>query len=238
MIPMPTNKASARWKISARDQQVLEHASRYRLTTIDALQRAVLPGLSRNAVGKIARRLCALGLLDKYTLLHPTRYFVLGGAGAKSLGIGSHRTAPLGPQSLPIEFAILVHAVLGKQPRMRLTKSEVLRTIAWLPSRLADAPHCLDQQHGVLELVRVDLGGSSDHVARKAALDLARRRRLREFTPLVNQGRFRLVLVTATSDKAKAVRSALERHDWPSGFKLHFSIVSQLLSLTVRQHHA
>ena len=227
-----------RCRLTVRDRQILEHVGRYRLTTADVLRHAVLTGLSRNAVTKIVTRLCDGNYIQKYTLLHPTQYFVLGAVGANVLGLGLHRAAPLGPQSLPMEYAVLLYATLGKHPRTRLTKAEVLSRCPWLGPALADAPHCADEQHGVLELVRVDLGGPADHVARKCVADLTERRRLRDFSPLLAQGRFRLVIITATKEKVTAVRQALDRHDWPDGLLIHFSVISQLLSLSVSRNHA
>lgn len=233
---VPTHKT--RRRLTARDRQIVDHVGRYRLSTVEVLSPVVLAGLSRNAVTKLVNRLCDGDYLQKYTLLHPTQYFVLGAAGANLLGLGLHRTAPLGPQSLPTEYGLLIYATLAKHPRTRLTKAEVLRKCPWLPPALADAPHCADEQHDVLELVRVDLGGPADHVARKCFADLNQRRRLRDFPPLVAQGRFRLVIITATKEKATAVRQALDRHDWPAGLLVHFSVVSQLLSISVSQSHA
>ena len=232
----PTHKT--RRRLTARDRQIVDHVGRYRLTTVEVLRHAVLTGLSRNAVTKLVNRLCDADYLQKYTLLHPTQYFVLGAAGANLLGLGLHRAAPLGPQSLPMEYAVLLYATLGEQPRTRLTKAEVLGTCPWLDPALADAPHCADEQRDVLELVRVDLGGPADHVARKCVADLNQRRRLRDFSPLLAQGRFRLVIITATKEKATAVRQALDRHDWPDGLLIHFSVVSHLLSISVRRNHA
>jgi hypothetical protein len=103
---------------------------------------------------------------------------------------------------------------------------------------LAAAPHCLDEQHQLLELVRVDLGGPADHVARKCARDLTRRRHLPEFNSFVAQGRFRLAVVTATQEKAAAVRQALDHHDWPAGLLIHLSVVPKLLSLLASRTHA
>ena len=61
-----------------RDQLILEHVARYRLTTLEAIRRVVLPGMSRNAIDQIANRLCDAGLLRKHILLYPAKYFVLG----------------------------------------------------------------------------------------------------------------------------------------------------------------
>lgn len=232
------SELNAKYRTTLRDRQIIEHIRRYRLTTLEVLERVVLPSTSRNSLSKITNRLCVAGLLQKYTLVHPTKYFVLGQISAHTIGIGEHRVAPLGPQSLPIEYAVLIYATLAKQPKIRQTQEELLADCPWLPIGLAKAPHCLDVPNHVLELVRVDLGGPADHVARKCAADLTRRRRIAEFTRLLQQQRFRLVVITATQGKASAVQQALDRHDWPAGLPIHLSIVPKLLTLLASIPHA
>jgi hypothetical protein len=50
--------------------------------------------------------------------------------------------------------------------------------------------------------------------------------------------RFRLVVVTATKEKAAAIRQALDQHEAPHGLQLHFSILPDLLSLAMRRSDA
>lgn len=223
-------------RLSGRDHRVIDHVARYRVTTIPALLRAVLPGMSPNAVSKIANRLTIAGYLQKFTLLHPTRYFVLGDRAAAILG-RSVRQLP-GSQSLPTDYAVLAYATLGGQSRVRLFREELRARYSWLPDRLAAAPHCQCPNHKSIELVRVDLGGSADHVARKCAADLRKRLLLPAFRQMVAEGHFRLVVITATREKSAAIRQALNRHEWPKGLAIHLSVVAQLLSLTARAHHA
>ena len=220
-----------------RDQKILAHVLRFRLTTLAALMKVVLPGLSRNAVNKIRNRLCARSLLCKYDLVYPTKYFMLGESAARALGAGNQRAKSLGAQSLPQEFALLAFATLGTKRHLRLDSSEIQAQWPWMPAQLASVPHCVDQD-GVLELIRVDLGGPADHVARKCASDLAKRSRIPEFLPFVSDGQFRLVVITATSGKANAIQRSLNNHSWPRGLQIHFSIVPQLLSIGVSANHA
>jgi hypothetical protein len=235
---MTNNKHKVGRRLSARDRKIIGHVARHRLTTIAVLRRTVLAGLSRNAANKVVSRLCDAGLLLKHTLLYPVRYFVLGEVGTRSLGINSHRAISLGPQSLPTEYALLVYTNVGKQPRRRLTKQEVLDRCPWLPHTLAAAPHCSDEANATLELLRVDLGGPADHVARRCYADIAARLRVRDFMTFVRERRFRIVVLTATKEKVTAIRQALDRHEWPTGLMFHFTVVSDLLSLTASRHHA
>ena len=234
---MSSKRQKQRHGPSDRDRLILEHVTRYRLTTLEAIRRVVLRGLSRNAVSKIVNRLCDAGLLRKLPLLYPMNYFVLGALAVRSFGIGVHRAEPLGPQSLPQEFALLAFATLGTHQHLRLNVAEVKRRYPWLPLSFAAAPHCLDEAN-VLELVRVDLGGPAGHVARKCLEDLTERCRVPEFLTLVAAGQFRLVIITATTEKVAAIRRSFKHHLWPPGLLVHFSVVPQLLSLGASANHA
>ena len=220
-----------------RDRLILEHVARYRLTTLEAIRRVVLRGLSRNAVNKLANRLCDAGLLQKHTLLYPVKYFMLGELAIRNFGFGIHRAGVLGSQSLQQEFALLAFATLGTHQHLRLNAAEVKRRCPWLPLAFTVAPHCIDETN-VLELVRVDLGGPANHVARKCAADLTERCRFQEFRTLVTAGQFRLVIITATTEKVTAIKRALSNHLWPPGLLVHFSVVPQLLSLGASADHA
>ncbi|MCA9009752.1 MAG: hypothetical protein KDB01_08400 [Planctomycetaceae bacterium] len=217
---------------------VIQHIARNRLTTIDVLHRAVFPRLSRNAVAKMVTRLCGQGELAKYTLRHPALYFVLGERGARSAGLALYRTRPLGPQALQVEYAVLLHAMFSRPPRIRLTAQEVMAQYPWLPKKLGHAIHCHEHGTDILELIRVDLGGAVDHVARKCATDINARRTSPEFLAMVAECRFRLVVATGTPEKAASLRRALKNHNLPQGLRVHFSVVPELHYFSMRTKHA
>ncbi len=225
-------------KTSGRTSKVIQHVARNRLTTIDVLHRAIFSDMSRNAVAKMATKLCERGELKKYTLRHPAQYFVLGELGARSAGLALHRTRPLGPQALPVEYAVLLHAMYSRPPRMRLTTPEVMTRYPWLPPKLGHAVHCREHGTDILELIRVDLGGAVDHVARKCAADINARRLSPEFLAMVAESQFRLAVVTGTPEKAAALRRALKHHNLPQGLRVHFSVVQELHYFPMRTHHA
>jgi len=225
-------------RLTPRDRAILAQVARHRLTTVAVLRRTLFPALSQTAVTKIVGRLCRHRYLCKYTLHHPLRYYVLGETGGKLLGLGAHRSAALGPQALPLEYAALLYAMLGKQPRTRLSRGELQTRFPWFPEPWAEACHCLDESTNILELLRVDYGASADHVARKCGQDIHRRSHSHDFLKLLTAGRFRLVLITATPEKGAALRQALDRHDWPRGMLLHLSVIPELLMLQARTTHA
>lgn len=222
--------------LAPRDQQIIDHVVRHRMTTNDVLQQLFFPKQQHNAVTKVSARLCRLKLLSKFPLCHPRTYFTLGPQAAQLLGISEHRTQPLGPQALPIEFGALAYATLGAQYHLRLTQRELQHAYPWIDERLLEAPHCLHQsvEPPLLELIRVDLGGKPDHVARKCDADIQARRRHSEFAELLHKKTFRLVVITGTSKKASAIRDSLDLRMWPDGLQIHLAVVPDLLHLTAR----
>lgn len=226
--------------LTERDRRILDHVARYRVTVSEVLHALFFPSQFPNAVTKVTSRLCQQDYLRRFPLYHPRTYFTLGPKGAQSLGQSANRTLPLGPQSLPTDFATLSYATLGGTERYRLTVHELMtRWPSFTDKQIVDAPHCADESTGdtVLELIRVDLGGKPDHVARKCRDDIDSRRRLKAFNELLKQGGFRLVVVTGTTEKAAAIRDSLDQHCWPDGLQLHLAVVPDLLQLTARISH-
>ncbi len=214
-----------------RDQEIISLTQRYRLATNATIHRHLFVGKSINAVTKVTSRLCREGMLQRYPLIPPEDYFTLGPYSAKQLGLAKHRTEPLGPQALPTDYAVLLYASMGE--RVRLADNELLEIVPWLPSEFYYAPHCKTAK-GVLELIRVDLGGSPYHLAKKCAADYSRRLEHSEFRELLCQNRFQLVVLTTTQIKARLIRQSIESMAWEHAIRLHLAIIPRLAFLHFR----
>lgn len=214
-----------------RDQTIIELTNRYRLGTNATYQQLAFDGQSMNAVSKVTARLCREGLLSRYPLVPPEDYFTLGPRSARQLGVSERRTEPLGPQALPIDYAVLLYATNGN--RTRLSSDDLRENASWLPSELTYLPHCKTSK-GILELIRVDLGGSPQHVAKKAAADCSRRMEVPEFQDLVRSDRFQLVVLTTTGSKARLIRQAIASMPWDHDIRLHLAVIPRLTQLQLR----
>lgn len=228
---MSEEKHSAR-RLSGRDREILEHVVRYRLTTKETLHRLFFNDNEPNAAIKVANRLCDEGWLRKLPLLYPRQYLVAGARTVQSFGVPTARSLPLGPQALPTEYAVLHYATSDEKVE-RLKRHEVSARFDWYRAEWAAAAHCVrvTETATVLELVRVDLGGPADHVARKCVADFETRNHSPEFQHAVNKTLFRLVLITATADKAAATQLSLHGHLWPDGLSFHLAVIPELLPL-------
>lgn len=214
-----------------RDEKIVQLTDRYRMGTNAAFHRLIFHGQSLNAVTKVTARMCRQGWLCRYPLTPPEDYFTLGPVAVRQLGHSLRRAEPLGPQALPIDYAVLLYATHGD--RIRLQVNELQAQVPWLPDELTYVPYCRTSG-GVFELIRVDLGGTPQHIAKKAATDCARRLEIPEFRQLVDSDRFQMVVLTTTSSKARLIRQAIEGLAWESRTRLHLATISRLTRLHLR----
>lgn len=222
-------------RLSRRDRGIIEDVARYRLSVMETIHRRFFAKQELSAACKVVQRLCDETWLKRYPLIYPTQYFVPGKRAANALGLPANRTYPLGPQSLPTDYAVLQYTAKSSGLN-RLLKEELLTEFPWYDPVWALAPHCRRVVNDTtqLELVRVDLGGPADHVARKCHADIKSRLRLREFTQLLKAESFRLVVISATTEKAAAIQLALKGHLWPAQMRFHLVVIPELLPLLPR----
>lgn len=226
-------------RLSQRDRHIIEHVARYRLTTRETLHQLFFEENEPNAAVKVANRLCEGDWLRKFPLLYPRQYLVAGKRTIHALGLPATRSAPLGPQSLPTEYAVLQYS--GPSTKIeRLSRDEIRTHFEWYSDEWGASPHCLRSTDAanILELIRVDLGGPADHVARKCFADFETRHESPAFQQAVKRALFQFVVVTATSDKAAAVQHALQGHLWPDGISFHLAVIPELLPLLPGGHDA
>lgn len=203
-------------RLTDRDYEILEHVSRYRLTTRDALHQRFFDDSEVNAVTKVTTRLVSSGYLAEWEvdLTQSRKYFTVGKAAASLFGVSAKKSAPLGPQAFATEYAVLCFCCLGDQRRERLTVSELhAREPRLVVGKVDNSHYYLDHDGtgAILEYLRVELGGSVDHVLRKCRGAVQSRVRHALFQELVNAGRFGVTVLTASEQKADLIGAAITR---------------------------
>ena len=216
-----------------RDLAIVDFVRRYRLATNRVIASQILSGRSMNAVGKVTARLCQCQILTRFVLVPPETYFRLGSQAISSLGISARLAEPLGPQSLPTDYATLVYATSGNARRRRLTADEIDEYMPWLPSDLSQSPYCVDA-HGQLELIRVDLGGSPQHVARKTTQASRIRLDVPQISELAAASRFQVVVLTSSEEKSRAISKALLASGCTDAVRVHIAVIPRLSFLLLR----
>ena len=112
--------------MTERDYAILRHVAHYRLTTREALHRALFRQVAINAVTKVTSRLLAEGWLNQYPVFYKSFYFTLTPRAAELLAMPQAAiTAPLSTKALAREYGMLGFCCLLKTPRCRLLASEV-----------------------------------------------------------------------------------------------------------------
>ena len=227
----PRHQTSAEPKHAQRDEAILDHVGRFRLTTNEIVARLFFRGHGMGAVRKVMSRLCACQQLCQFELRHPRVYYVLGRRAVAERGLPAHRTWPLGPQSLAMHYAVLAYSTLGSRYHRRLTREELIREWQWPVSSSSHPVCCVDSSPlgRVLELLRIDLGARADHVARKSERLIDAFVHDPHVDELIRSRRMRLVIVTASESKTESIRRSLDRHVWPLGLELHLAVVRPLL---------
>ena len=230
---MARQRADLIKKLSRRDRRIVDHVVRFRLSTNEVLHQHFFPGQRANAVTKVTARLCQWAYLQKFPLVHPRSYLLPGPRAVQELGVPLTRTYPLGPQSLPSEYGVLAYGTRGAKLLARLTRAELKERYPFFEQAWLEAPHCWNRlrEPACLELVRVDLGGAADHVARKCLADIDARMQSGLCRRLIEQRRLRLVVVTGTTDKLAAISQSLEKRVWPNSMAIHLVSLPELLPL-------
>lgn len=227
----------ARAELGKRDRRIVSDIARYRLTTNEFLHQRFMGHAQPNAVVKVTGRLVRQGWLSTYPLFDRQQYFVPGSKLVKLNGLPTSRTRPLGPQSLASLYAVAKYCFKAGVGGELATEVELRTAFPWMTEPMFNSPNLLASTdcEVTLRLVRIDLGGTPEHVSKKCVQDIVCRQTQAEFNQLVAAKRFVLVVLTASTTKQELIQKAIAKRQWPKGMRFHVWVVpelAQLLSIT------
>ena len=208
-------------ELTERDEKILAHVERYRMTTRDVLHPLFFPNSRENAVSKVLSRLIRTEMLNAYPLWGKGKYYSLGKRGVTHVGCDSRRANPLGCQALPHEYGTLLFCHCGERERARLRPTLLEERYPWLPEKARSGTVCLENESNRLCLIRTDYGGSAAHVCRRAIKNLG------ELGEAAH--RLCLVVLTPSAGKATAILEAAEDRVWPC--EIQVAVLPQLVPL-------
>jgi len=218
-------------RLNDRHMTLLALIRRYGLATIETIHRRCFGEADLNAVAKVTSRLIRAGYLNKYPLRSPRCYYRLGPEAVRRFGGDPELCLPLGPQALPIAYAILQFCIYDGLER--LNSEELGSAFPWLDRN--DGTFYREKD-GRLAVLKVDLGAAPEHIARRCR-DIHRRLDSRPgFRALVAAGGFQMTVLTGSRSKSSAIAAAVDRDHWPFSFRL--VVVPDLLDLMLRSCHA
>ena len=227
----PTKKP----RLGDRDYEIFEHIMRYRLTVPEVLHKLFFSDSELNAVTKVTSRLVLHNYLNRHELYGPRSYFTVGPEAARFLGLSHKKTKALGPQALAQEFGTLAYCLFSEETRERLLVREVADQFPnLLVGRLDSSHYYLDREgeRTRLAFIRIDQGGTPDHIVRKCQSDLSARESVGAFRELIETDRFLIAIGTTHEDKAAAIRQSLRRQQWPIRFRIE--VIPDLIQLIGR----
>lgn len=232
---MTKKAAQGMTRLSERKRQIVEQVGRDRLSTNEIIRQRFFTDCHSTTVTRATAELCSLDWLNSYPLLYPNLYFRPGKRAVSALGMLSSATLSLGTQALPTEYAILLYTA-NNYPHVQRLSIDELRTLhSWFQPEWFNATHAL-RTGTTTELLRVDLGGPADHIARKCLSEIHARYVVDQFRQLLANQEFQLVVITGATGKAAQINSALAAHTWPQGMRFRIAVFTELLSLLPRSY--
>lgn len=223
-------------ELGSRDRLILEDVIRFRLVTNDWLHTRYMPDAKLNAVIKISGRLCREGWLTPHKLFQRRQYFTPGQRLVRQRGLPLAKTRPLGPQALALHFAVLRYCGSpgAGTPEIQIaTRDEVTRSFPWMPESIVGRPQVLIGFNADVQwrLLRIDMGGRPDHVARKISRDVKMLSEHEPFLQLLGQGRFTQVVLCPSTMKKRLIEQSLSERTWPRGIKFQIGFIPELFQL-------
>lgn len=195
--------------LSNRDIRILEFIARYRIGTSRLVRDSCFGGSTRlKNVDRVLLRLERRGLLKRSPLDVGMAYHTITRRGLSMLTDNPRTPRPLSEQTLPIALAIASYCVAHGIER--LTRREFEADYPELSGRgVRSSSYTLNDSNGVdkLEMLVVDRGGAAHRIRSRVRRILAQRKRLPRFWQLMEAGRFRITVLTATrGQKQKILR--------------------------------
>ncbi len=222
-------------QLTERDCEVLDHVVRYRLTTLDSLHKAFFAKSLYQAVGKVTRRLVRNGWLIRHALGPRRCYFTLSPLSARMLRCPSGTpTKALRSEVLLDEYGLLTYCCQAEHQRKRLSREELDKDWPQLVCDESDSSrYFLDSGYRPSRcgMLWVDRGEDFEQFLANCRKDWNARCRRAAFRRHIGQGGFRLVIVTATEERASMLQQQIDDHPPADGAQLSVEVLPQLLPL-------
>ena len=223
-----------------RDQAILEHVARYRITTNEILQNLFFEGARENTKN-VVKRLTKQDLLHSQPLYGKKVYYQLTTAGAERVGLPREAAQALGSQSLRRCYGVLgfCHQTNEAQakPRRRLAPGELAEAFPDLVENLSSEQHdyYLDHDGKTVRLgfIKVDYGGDHKGLLRHCRQFVTEKaRKTPVLKELVANELFVVAIVTGEESKRQAFYTALKQKPLPVWTRVE--VFPDLASVTIQ----
>ncbi len=211
-------------RLTGRDEAILDHLRRYRITTIEALHRLFWgPTTTPNAVSQVLAR---LGAYVRGVDVGNRSFYQLTPEAARESGEDEDFAKFPGATSLARHYAMLEYCCLGDVRREHITARELRENFPSCDGRgiARNAYFHTFEAPAKMGWLEVDCGNHAATRAKKCRKQFAKRYEAEglRFRQLADAGQFGIALVTSSAGKKQALERALAKLD-PFPIAIHIS---------------
>ena len=198
-------------KANERDELILEHLGRYRISLRQILERLFFDG--KNAGNVIQRMLKNDTVHSRSGLPNRIRYYQLSALSAGKRSIPKNRCEPFAAQALNVHLAVLWHCCATDNKRHRVEEKLLSKQFENYPR----GPHCVEDTDDGHKLshVRVCTPETEEtNLIRRLREDVYDAYENKELIDPLRSGQYGYVVLVETKSRIKSIRRALEAHEF------------------------
>lgn len=205
-------------QITDRDNEILKHVARYKLTTPDALRRLFFADAKPGGEKNVLRRLVG-EYLQTQPLFGKRVYYQLTSLAAKTLGESDESATPFGPQALVRLFGVMGFCCLGKTIIQVFTRGEFIKAFPTFAESLD-----LGQTHFYLDYdgrttrlgqILVEQGGEYQRIINKCRKIVERGREITGFQEIIADELFVIAIILAEDSKREILYTQIQKNPLP-----------------------
>ena len=212
------NRQSSVMSLTERDQEILEHVRRYRLTTTEALRKYFFPEAKAGAEKNVLRRLVG-DHLQARPLYAKKVYYQLTPSAARTLGEPEEVAEPLGPQALVRVYGVFAFCCLGSRDKTVLTRREFISAFKEFAEQvdLTQSHYYLDYDSKTVRLgqIVVEQGGEYQRLITKCRRIIERGREIPGLQEIIADELMVIALILAEESKREALCAQLRKNPLP-----------------------
>lgn len=205
--------------LTERDQEILEHVRRYRLTTTEALRKFFFSEAKAGAEKNVLRRLVGPHLQAR-PLYGKKVYYQLTPGAARSLGEPEELADSLGPQALIRVYGVFAFCCLGTKELSLFTRREFASDFTEFAEQidLTQNHYYLDDDGQTIRLgqIVVEQGGEYQRLINKCRRIIERGREVPGFQEIIADELFVISLIIAEESKRDALSNQLRKNPLPA----------------------
>ena len=222
--------------LTKRDRDLLEFIVRYRIGTCRLLKAQYFESNATDEnVNRVLKRLERRGLIRRVIAAGGYTYCTATRRTLALLGEPPRTPRPLTEQTLPVVLAVATYCVDHEIERLTSKEFEELYPELWRPGMRSSNYVLVDIDGKLrLEMLLVDRGGAAHRIKSRVRRVLAQRRGLPKFDALMKAGRFRVTVLTGTSEQQGKIMRRVSRKPF-APIEVTALVIPELAELLLRR---